>query len=151
MKPQIKHININVDKISEIFNKFNVEHEICGKSSLYVANTDFNYWIQIDSERSLLGFHTYWESDQNADETAVLSFLNECNSQFVMVQFSHNPETSRLKGNYALPIGDGLIPDQLLTIGARFASIFGDAVHTGVEKGLLVAILSTDDTFGTQH
>lgn len=68
-------------------------------------------------------------------ESELMSFANQCNYEFNLVQFSFSNVRNRFYGHYTMLAKDGLIETQLLRTLHRFSIIFGEATSEGVKLG----------------
>lgn len=90
--------------------------------------------------RKLIVMYTYWQTDPDADELAVLRFVNESNAYKIMLQFSYNAELERFYGHYAHPYHVGLLPPHVLKLCQKFSSIFQEVVDEGIAEGIIMPL-----------
>ena len=130
--------NVTLFTIASLLDNAGMDFEIYDDQMLYVTGLSFNFWVRIDDTHHYLIFWTYRDCQPDTGEVDRLRFVNDCNAEFVMIQFSYDTELSRFKGHYVLPLKDGLIGRQVMRIGSLFSGVFDEAVDVGIMQGLLV-------------
>ena len=102
-----------------------------------VTNYPINFWLDLDEKRKLLVIYTYWDAIPDVDELQILRFVNQANTQKIMLQFSYNAKLGRFYGHYTHPYNVGLLPPHVLKLCQKFSSIFEDVLHEGIAAGVL--------------
>ena len=121
--------------ITTILDNAAIDHSDNG--GLYIESFPFNFWMDLDQNRKLLVMYTYWQTDPDVDELAILRLVNQANTQKIMLQFSYNDDLARFYGHYTHPYNVGLIPTHVLKLCQKFSAIFEEVVHEGIAGGLL--------------
>jgi hypothetical protein len=124
--------------ITTILDNAAIDHSDNG--GLYVESFPFNFWMDLDRKRKLLVMYTYWQTDPDADELAILRLVNSANTQKIMLQFSYNVDLARFYGHYTHPYNVGLIPTHVLKLCQKFSAIFEEVVHEGIAGGALMSL-----------
>lgn len=104
---------------------------------IYVTNYSVNFLMEIDEKRKLIFMYSYWNTAPEADEIDILRFVNQANTQKIMLQFSYNAGLGRLYAHYTHPYHVGLLPPHVLKLCQKFSSIFEDVLHEGIADGVL--------------
>jgi hypothetical protein len=129
---------INETTIKSILENGAIEFHDNG--GIYITEYPLNFWLELDQKRKMIFTYSYWEVVPDADEIDILRFLNNSNSDKIMLQFSYRPETGRLYGYYTHPYHVGLLPTHVLKLAQKFSAIFQEVVDDGMEKGLLIEL-----------
>jgi hypothetical protein len=140
--------NINEATIITILNNGALEHYDNG--GLYVTTYPINFWLDLDEKRKLLVIYTYWDVSPDLDELQILRFVNQANTQKIMLQFSYNAKLGRFYGHYTYPYNVGLLPPHVLTLCQKFSSIFEDVLHEGIAEGVLQELPECPDDDGDE-
>ena len=112
----------------------------------HVTTYPINFWLDLDEKRKLIVIYTYWDAIPDLDELQILRFVNQANTQKIMLQFSCNAKLGRLYGHYTHPYNVGLLPPHVLKFCQKFSSIFEDVLHEGIADGILQELPEgTDD------
>ncbi len=125
----IKTSDITCETLSTLLDEAVIDHEPCSDGEIYVTGLSFNFWVAIDPDRQFVTFATYWNFRADVSELETLRCLNGLNLDLMMLQFSIGANPERLRGDYALPIHDGLDRRQFLHTARMFAAVFRAAVQ----------------------
>lgn len=140
--------NINEATIKTILDNGALEHHDNG--GLYVTTYPINFWLDLDEKRKLLVIYTYWDIVHEAEEIAILRFVNQANTQKIMLQFSYKAKLGRFYGHYTHPYNVGLLPPHVLNLCQKFSSIFEDVLHEGIADGVLQELPECQDDEGDE-
>ena len=136
MKSKIlDHQNVNQATIRTILENGAIDYHDNG--GIYVTAYPFNFWLDLDENRKLIVIYSYWNTAPEAEEIDILRFVNQANTQKIMLQFSYNAGLGRLYAHYTHPYHVGLLPPHVLKLCQKFSAIFEEVVHEGIAGGLL--------------
>jgi hypothetical protein len=128
---------VTIDLIRQFLDDAAINHRPASASSLYVTGYASPFWLHVDEDEREVVLSSYWDFSSKADEASLLSFTNQLNVDWRMVQFAFAPSDHRLLAHYALSYRDGLLRRQVLRSASTFAAVFGKAIAEGRECGLL--------------
>ena len=128
---------VSLPTIASLLDHAGIDYIPNDDDSLYVTGFKFNFWVRLDHDSQYLIYWTYADVNLDAGDVPLLRFVNDCNDDLVLVQFSYDDETHRFKGTYIISFKDGLVPPQITRLGSLFAGVFNEAVDTGIIEGLL--------------
>ncbi|MBA4050046.1 MAG: hypothetical protein C0464_03465 [Cyanobacteria bacterium DS2.008] len=123
---------VNIDQFKTVLSTAMLNYEVNENGKFYVMeDLDFPVWFSIDTERKLIEFLTYIETDKLAC-SQLLDMINDLNSQYIIVQF--HLVGRRLVGCHWLHFEGGLSQLHFLRSLRLFSSIFCAAATVAIEN-----------------
>ena len=144
----LKPDTITEATIKTILDNAAIDHSDNG--GLYIESFPLNFWMDLDQKRKLIVIYTYWDAMPDVDELQILRFVNQANTQKIMLQFSYNAKLGRFYGHYTHPYNVGLLPPHVLKLCQKFSSIFEDVLHEGIADGILQELPEGTDDDGDE-
>ena len=131
---------ITLNQLTHALTAADIDHMVRKDDRIYVTGLEFPTFWTIDDERELLMFSTYLDVADTAKDDALLAFVNACNREYILIQFSYHADVRRFYGYHPLTIALNRDLNQIIETGRLFASIFQTAASEGIDAGLLVPL-----------
>lgn len=122
---------VTQDKFVEILKNAAFDIEV-QESEIYIKDTSFPMWLNIDNKKQLIKFYTCLNFKETVDANMINDFISDCNSTYYLVQFSNiNTEdnTNYFHGFYFIYFNFGIIPQQVIYTIRQFSSVFASALR----------------------
>lgn len=122
----IEEIEVTTGRLASILTSAVIDNRVDEDGHLYATDgLDFPAWVEIDGDRKLICFFTYFAFDEEAAEIAAdnaASIVNDLNASIILAQF--NWKRDRLWGHYWMTFDTRIDARHFIKMLRAFSSAF---------------------------
>lgn len=145
----IKPHELTIDRISSILENAAIDHNLEPDGQVYVTELRFNFWIDLNSEKSRLTFFTHWDFLGEISELEALRCANANNLNLIDLQFFIGDDLRCLRSCQVISFRYGLNPIEFVRSARSFAEIFdaaiSDPAHAHLFEPRSASVLDDED------
>ena len=136
---------ISIEMLSKLFKSTSFEPEISEKGDLYVPGTQSEIIVKVTDtdEQKFITFITYKPFRPEISKESRLEWINELNSDNLMVRFSIMGD-KHLYCDYQFSFQDGILAESILNTFRRFDYVVGALFYPPIRERQVMLAAETD-------